>query len=56
MIDAFRTLSHKPDEVEIEFGVKLDASVGAVIAGAGTGVHLNVTLRWAAEPAETEPS
>ncbi|MDH2426891.1 CU044_2847 family protein [Sphaerisporangium sp. TRM90804] len=34
------------DEIEIEFGVKLTAEAGAVIAKAGTEGHLRVRLLW----------
>jgi preprotein translocase subunit SecD len=43
---ATRDLAHQPDEVEVEFGLKLDAATGALIARAGTEAHLTVTLRW----------
>ena len=47
VIEKFRDLPSRPDEVEIHFGVRLDGSLGAVIAAAGIGTHLDVTLRWA---------
>ena len=46
VIDEFRSLAHRPDEVEVTFGVVLDAKLGAVIAGAKVGAHLDVSLRW----------
>lgn len=46
MIDALRAHAHRPDEVEVNFGVVLDAKLGGIIVGANTGIHLNVTLRW----------
>jgi hypothetical protein len=56
VIEKFRDLPSRPDEVEIHFGVKLDGTLGAVIATAGIGTHLGITLRWnhpgAAGPAE----
>lgn len=51
VIEQFRSLAHRPDEVEIAFGVVLDAKLGAVMAGAQAGAHLDVTLRWSATPA-----
>jgi len=39
-------LARRPDEVEVEFGLKLDAAMGALIARAGGEAHLTVTLRW----------
>lgn len=48
MIDGFRGLAHRPDEVEISFGVVLDGRLGGVLASANAGAHLDVTLRWQA--------
>ena len=35
-----------PDEVKVEFGVKLTASAGAVLTRGEAGCHLKVTLGW----------
>ena len=42
-------MARKPDEVEIEFGVKLNAEAGALIARTGTEGHFQVTVRWSKE-------
>ncbi|KMS67134.1 hypothetical protein ACM01_43815 [Streptomyces viridochromogenes] len=42
----FRDGSLKPDTVELEFGVKLTAEAGAVIAKGSTEGHLVVKLSW----------
>jgi hypothetical protein len=39
-------LAHCPDDVEVEFGLKLDAAGGALLARAGAEAHLVITLRW----------
>ena len=39
-------LAERPDEVTIEFGLKLDAEAGAYIAKAGTEAGFSVTLTW----------
>ncbi|MFG1696740.1 CU044_2847 family protein [Nonomuraea sp. NPDC049309] len=44
----FRDLPIGPDEVELEFGVKLQAEVGAVVAKGKTEGQLVVRLRWQA--------
>ena len=44
----FRSMGHRPDEVEIKFGVKLDADFGAVIARTGLQGQLAVKLTWRA--------
>lgn len=41
-----RDVAEPPDEVSLEFGVRLNAEAGAVIAKAGVEGHLHVTLTW----------
>ncbi len=50
----FRDGSLRPDGVEIEFGVKLSAETGAIIAKGTAEGHLVVKLTWSpgAAPAE----
>nr|WP_245769495.1 CU044_2847 family protein [Streptomyces indicus] len=43
----FRDGSLRPDSVEIEFGVKLTAQAGALIAKSAVEGHLVVKLAWA---------
>ncbi|HEX5496157.1 MAG TPA: CU044_2847 family protein [Mycobacteriales bacterium] len=45
----FQTMSRRPDEVVLKFGVKLDAEVGAMIAKTTLEGNLEVTLTWWAE-------
>ncbi|MFG3110864.1 CU044_2847 family protein [Streptomyces tendae] len=56
----FRDGSLRPDAVELEFGVKLSAEAGAVIAKGSAEGHLVVRLSWSPEqsptPAESRPS
>lgn len=47
----FQTMAEQPDEVQIEFGVKLTAQAGAVIAKTGLEGHLKVQLTWRNEAA-----
>jgi hypothetical protein len=53
----FQGMATRPDEVEITFGVKLDARLGAVIAETGVEGNFQVTVKWAhprsAPPAST---
>jgi hypothetical protein len=53
----FRDGSLRPDGVEIEFGVKLSAETGAIIAKGTAEGHLVVKLTWSpsAAPASTGP-
>jgi hypothetical protein len=48
-IAQFQDMARKPDEVEIEFGVKLNAEAGAIIARTGMEGHFQVTVRWSRE-------
>ncbi|MER6666263.1 CU044_2847 family protein [Amycolatopsis japonica] len=46
-LDAFRSMTRGPDEVELKFGVKLTAQAGAVIAKTGLEGNFEVKLKWA---------
>ncbi|MFE9449558.1 CU044_2847 family protein [Streptomyces sp. NPDC006739] len=46
----FRDGTLRPDAVELEFGVKLTAEAGAVIAKGAAEGQLVVRLSWASEP------
>lgn len=39
-------------EVEVKFGLKLNAEAGAIIASVGGDVNFEITLKWKAEPAD----
>lgn len=54
VIDGFRALAHRPDEIEVTFGVVLDAKLGGVLASTTAGTHLDVTLRWHSSPPGTD--
>ncbi|GAA2377079.1 CU044_2847 family protein [Nonomuraea africana] len=51
-LETFRKIG--PDEVEIEFGVKLNAEAGALITKAGAEGHLVVKLAWRGSAQEQE--
>ncbi len=46
VLGQFRGMAECPDEVQVEFGVRLTAEAGAVIAKTSMDGHLNVTLTW----------
>jgi hypothetical protein len=46
VIDTFKALT--PDEVSVEFGLRLDAEAGVVIARTGISAHFTVSLKWSA--------
>jgi len=46
IIKQFQNMTSTPDEIEVEFGLSLNAKIGAIIASAGGSAHFNITLRW----------
>ncbi|REE97471.1 CU044_2847 family protein [Thermomonospora umbrina] len=46
-LTVFRDGTLRPDAVELEFGVKLNAAAGAVIAKTAAEAHLKIKLTWA---------
>ncbi|MFF4233587.1 CU044_2847 family protein [Streptomyces sp. NPDC001820] len=46
---AVDALPHRPDQVEVEFGITLDAESGALIAKASAGASLTVRLTWSSD-------
>jgi hypothetical protein len=52
MMDRLTTLPRKPDEVAVEFGINLDAKLGAIVASAGLEANFKVSLKWTATGGE----
>ena len=47
LINKLRSISESPDEVQVEFGLSLSASAGAVlVAGISAGANYKITLKW----------
>ena len=46
MLNRLTSLAQPPDELEIEFGVKLNAETGAVIAKAATEANFTIHMKW----------
>jgi hypothetical protein len=46
MVDRLCSLAKPPDELGVEFGVKLNAETGAIIAKASTEANFTITLKW----------
>ncbi len=46
IITKLRGLSDPPDEMEVEFGLKLSAAAGVVVASASVDANYTVTLKW----------
>ncbi len=45
-IAAAKGISEPPDAIEVEFGIKLDAEAGAMVAKAGTEASITVKMVW----------
>ncbi|WP_062518393.1 CU044_2847 family protein [Demequina gelatinilytica] len=48
IVDGIRTAAGTPDEVEVEFAVRLSADSNLVIAKAGGEANFRIALRWGA--------
>ncbi|MGK7939460.1 MAG: CU044_2847 family protein [Crocosphaera sp.] len=46
IIGKVRELKDSPDEVEVKFGVKMTAEMGAIIASANVQGNYEITLKW----------
>jgi hypothetical protein len=50
IVSRLRTLAQSPDEIQVEFGIKLNASARLVVAQSGGEANFRVALRWARSP------
>ncbi|HYV06538.1 MAG TPA: CU044_2847 family protein [Blastocatellia bacterium] len=46
IIAKLRELSDQPEQVSVEFGIKLSAEAGVVLASTGVEANFKVTLQW----------
>jgi len=46
IIGKLRALHDPPDEIEVEFGLKMNVKAGAIIAAAATEANYKITLTW----------
>lgn len=51
VVAALRGLADSPDEITVEFGVKLSAKAGAILASADAEANYKVTLSWKSKSA-----
>ncbi len=52
LVAKLRGLTDPPDEMAVQFGLKLSAEAGAVVAAAGVEANYTVTLTWKRGQAE----
>ncbi|MEJ5241755.1 MAG: CU044_2847 family protein [Anaerolineales bacterium] len=46
IIQKLRALHDAPDEITVEFGLKMSAEAGAIVAAGGLEANYKVTLKW----------
>jgi len=46
LLAELQALTHRPDQVAVEFGIKLNASAGIVIANTAVEGNCKITLSW----------
>jgi Trypsin-co-occurring domain 1 len=46
IVERFRGMAQQPDEVEIEFGIKINAEVGAIVAKTSGEANFRIAVRW----------
>ncbi|MBP0020195.1 MAG: hypothetical protein J7647_21900 [Cyanobacteria bacterium SBLK] len=46
IVDKVQSLNRPADEVEVKFGVKMSAGLGAIIASGNAEVNYEITLKW----------
>jgi Trypsin-co-occurring domain 1 len=46
MVERLRNTADVPEEIEIEFGIRLSAEVGAIVAHTAAEANFRITLRW----------
>jgi hypothetical protein len=46
LLSELQALTHKPDQVTVDFGIKLNASAGIVIANTAVEGNCKITLSW----------
>ncbi|HAA31447.1 MAG TPA: hypothetical protein DCE56_31730 [Cyanobacteria bacterium UBA8553] len=49
IIQKVRSLNEPANEVEVKFGIKMTAELGAVVASGTTEVNYEITLKWKQE-------
>jgi hypothetical protein len=46
VVSTLKSIADSPDEIKVEFGVKLSAKAGAVLASADAEANYKITLSW----------
>jgi hypothetical protein len=54
VVATLRDLIDSPDEITVEFGVKLSAQAGAILTSANAEANYKVTLSWKSKPVSND--
>ena len=46
IVERLSQLAQQPDEIEVEFGIKINAEVGAIIAKTSGEANFRIAVRW----------
>jgi hypothetical protein len=52
ILHQLRSLAQPPDEVEVEFGIKMSAETGIIVAKGTTEANFRINLTWKKEVAD----
>ncbi|MEV5096573.1 CU044_2847 family protein [Streptomyces rochei] len=55
IVDSLRSMPRRPDRITLEFGVKVTAEAGVVVARSTAEAHFTVGVEWEAAPASGAP-
>lgn len=54
IVSKVKNLNEPADEIEVKFGIKMSAELGAVIASGNAEINYEITLKWYKEPENTD--
>ncbi|MEV8243369.1 CU044_2847 family protein [Streptomyces rochei] len=55
IVDSLRSMPRRPDRITLEFGVKVTAEAGVVVARSTAEAHFTVGVEWETAPASGAP-
>ena len=55
ILNKLRALHDQPDEIEVEFGLKINVEAGAFVASAGMDANYTVRLKWKKPESPAQP-
>ncbi len=55
IVDSLRSMPRRPDRITLEFGVKVTAEAGVIVARSTAEAHFTVGVEWEAAPGPGTP-